>query len=216
MQRGFLSGPWFFQIWLERLLQGRWAAAGSHIRSINAFYLGVPRQLSGKESICQAGDPGLIPESGTSPRERNVSPLQYSCLGNPMDRGAWWPTACGVTKNRTWLSTHTCLLFRSSTRAREHELRIWAEQMNGFRGFMTYGLLFAPQLKRGVLLNPLVFWFCHSLYANLSNLTSRNLHLPITKMSRIIADTSKDVHSLNTYFWVLALCWVMFEILGIQ
>ena len=103
--------------------------------SINTFYPEVPRWLNGEESSCQAGDPGLITESGTSPRERNGNPLQYSCLGNPMDRGAWRATVYGVTKNRTWLSTHACLLFRSYTRAREDELRIWADQMNDFRGF---------------------------------------------------------------------------------
>ena len=42
-----------------------------------------------KVSACNAGDPGSIPESGGSPGERNGSPLQYSCLENPIDRGAW-------------------------------------------------------------------------------------------------------------------------------
>ena len=50
-----------------------------------------------KESECNAGDKGLIPESGRSPGEGNGSPLQYSCLGNPMDRGTWWATIHGVT-----------------------------------------------------------------------------------------------------------------------
>ena len=44
------------------------------------------------------GDVGSIPGSGRSPRERNGNPLQYSSLGNPMDRGAWQATAHGVTK----------------------------------------------------------------------------------------------------------------------
>ncbi len=43
----------------------------------------------GKESACNAGDPGSIPGSGRSPGEGNGNPLQYSCLENPMDRGAW-------------------------------------------------------------------------------------------------------------------------------
>ena len=43
----------------------------------------------GKESACNAGDLGLISGSGRSPGEGNDYPLQYSCLGNPMDRGAW-------------------------------------------------------------------------------------------------------------------------------
>ena len=42
-----------------------------------------------KESVCNAGDPGSIPGSGRSPGEGNGNPLQYSCLKNPMDRGAW-------------------------------------------------------------------------------------------------------------------------------
>ena len=42
-----------------------------------------------KESACNAGDPGSIPGSGKSPGEGNGKPLQYSCLENPMDRGAW-------------------------------------------------------------------------------------------------------------------------------
>ena len=54
--------------------------------------LNLPRWLSGKESACQAGDVGLIPGSGTSPGEGNGNPLQYSCLENPMDRGAWLAT----------------------------------------------------------------------------------------------------------------------------
>ena len=47
-----------------------------------------------------AGDTGLIPRSGRSLGEGNGNPLQYSCLGNPMDRGAWWATVHGVTKNQ--------------------------------------------------------------------------------------------------------------------
>ena len=57
-----------------------------------------------KESTCNAEDMGLIPWSGRSPGEGNGNPLQYSCLGNPMDRGAWWATVHGVTKesDMTW------------------------------------------------------------------------------------------------------------------
>ena len=45
-----------------------------------------------------AGDADLIPGSGRSPGEGNGNPLQYSCLGNPMDRGAWWATVHGIAK----------------------------------------------------------------------------------------------------------------------
>ena len=51
-----------------------------------------------------AGDVGSIPESGTFPEEVNGNPLQYSCLENPMDRGAWQATVHGVAKNWTRLS----------------------------------------------------------------------------------------------------------------
>ena len=50
-------------------------------------------------------DLGLIPGWGRSPGGGNGNSLQYSCLGNPMDRGAWWATVLGVTKSWTWLST---------------------------------------------------------------------------------------------------------------
>ena len=49
---------------------------------------GLPQRLSSKESTCNAGDPGSIPGSERSPGEENGNPLQYSCLGNPRDRGA--------------------------------------------------------------------------------------------------------------------------------
>ena len=50
-------------------------------------------------------DVGSIPGSGRLPGEGNDNLLQYSCLGNPMDRGAWQATVCGVTKSWTLLST---------------------------------------------------------------------------------------------------------------
>jgi len=51
-----------------------------------------------KNPPANARDMGLIPELGRSPGEGNGNPLQDSCLGNPMDRGAWWATVHGVTK----------------------------------------------------------------------------------------------------------------------
>ena len=59
---------------------------------------GFPGGLHGKESACQAGELGSIPGSGRCPGEGNGNPLQYSCLENPMDRGAWWATVHGVSK----------------------------------------------------------------------------------------------------------------------
>ena len=57
--------------------------------------------LDSKESACNGGDSGSIPGLRISPGERNGYPLQYSCLENPMDKGAWWATAHGVTKSQT-------------------------------------------------------------------------------------------------------------------
>ena len=54
--------------------------------------------LSGKESVCSAGDAGSIPASGRSPGERNGNPLQDSFSGNPTDRGAWRAAVRGVSK----------------------------------------------------------------------------------------------------------------------
>ena len=51
-----------------------------------------------KEPACNVGDLGSIPGAGRSPGRGNGNPLQYSGLGNPMDRGAWWATVNGVTK----------------------------------------------------------------------------------------------------------------------
>ena len=56
-----------------------------------------------KESACDAEDTGLIPRSGRPPGEGNGNPLQYSCLGNLMDRGAWQGTVHEVTKSQTQL-----------------------------------------------------------------------------------------------------------------
>jgi len=60
---------------------------------------GLPRWLGGKESTCIAEDASLIPGLGRSLGEGNGNPLQYSCLENPMDRGAWWATVHGVAKD---------------------------------------------------------------------------------------------------------------------
>ena len=65
------------------------------------IYSGLPCWFSGKESTCNAGDirePGSIPGWRRSPGEGNGIPLQYSCLGKPMDRGACWARIHGVTR----------------------------------------------------------------------------------------------------------------------
>ena len=74
--------------------------------------MGFPGGSMGKESASNAGDWGSIPGSGRSPGEGNGNPLEYSCLENSMDRGAWQATEDGVTKSDTTeqLSTHNILI----------------------------------------------------------------------------------------------------------
>ena len=63
--------------------------------------MGFPGGSDGKESPCNVGDPGSIPESGRSPGEGNDSLLQYSCMENSMDRAAWQATDHGVAESDT-------------------------------------------------------------------------------------------------------------------
>ena len=67
-------------------------------------YWGFPGGSAVKNPSAIAGDAGSSSESGRSPGEGNGNPLQYSCLGNPTDRGAWWATVHGVSKSWTRLS----------------------------------------------------------------------------------------------------------------
>ena len=66
-----------------------------------------PGGSDGKASAYNAGDSGSIPVLGRSSGEGNGNPLQYSCLDNPMDGGAWWAAVHGVAKNWTQLSDFT-------------------------------------------------------------------------------------------------------------
>ena len=66
-------------------------------------------------TVGNARDEGSIPGSGRSPGGGNGNPLQYSCVGNPMDRGVWGATVHGVAKSQTQLSTHTQVQLLQST-----------------------------------------------------------------------------------------------------
>ena len=83
---------------------------GSYVAAVNLFLWPVFQvALVVKNPPANARDTGLIPASGRSPGVGNDSPLQYSCLGNPMEKGAWWATVHSAAKNQTWLrrlSTH--------------------------------------------------------------------------------------------------------------
>ena len=80
------------------------------LRQLNYFKLDtwdLPGGPDGKASAYNAGDQGSIPGLGRSSGEGNGNPLQYSCLENPMNRGAWWSTVHGITKSQTQLSNFT-------------------------------------------------------------------------------------------------------------
>ena len=68
---------------------------------------GFPGRSAGKESTCNAGDPGLTAGSGRSPGERIGYPLQYSCWRIPMDRGPWQATVHGVAKRHDWTAKNS-------------------------------------------------------------------------------------------------------------
>ena len=74
-------------------------------------YLGFSGGSEVKASACNAGELGSIPGLGRSPGEGNGYPIQYSCLENPMDRGAWWAILHGVAKSQTRLSDFTLATF---------------------------------------------------------------------------------------------------------
>ena len=77
------------------------------VTSISFF----PNSSVGQETFCNAGDSGLIPGLGRSPEEGNGNPLQYSCLENPMDGGAWWVTVHGSQRVRhDWVTSLSLLL----------------------------------------------------------------------------------------------------------
>ena len=70
------------------------------------LWVGRASPLAQPEGICRhAGDAASASGSGRSPGGGNGNPPQYSCLENPMDRGAWWATFHGAAKSQTWLST---------------------------------------------------------------------------------------------------------------
>ena len=73
-----------------------------------------PGGSDGKASAYNVGDLGSIPGSGRFPGEGNGNPLQYSCLENPMDGGAWCATVHGVTKSRTRLSDFTLTIISTT------------------------------------------------------------------------------------------------------
>ena len=72
--------------------------------------MGFSSDSGGKESDFNVGSLGSITGLERSPGEGNGYPLHYSCLENPMDRGAWWPTVHGVARSQIQLSDYTCII----------------------------------------------------------------------------------------------------------
>ena len=87
--------------------KGVWGSQGEKDKCffLHCFVLvSFPGVSEVKASVCNAGDLGSIPGLGRSPGEGNGNPLQYSCVENPMNGGAWWATVHGIAKSWTWLS----------------------------------------------------------------------------------------------------------------
>ena len=86
--------------------------AGNFSLTDSSVKLGLPRWLGGNESTCNAGYSASISGLGRSLREGNGNSIQYSCLGNPMDRRVWWATIHGVAKELDtilWLNNNVKL-----------------------------------------------------------------------------------------------------------
>ena len=108
-------------IYKQRILKAAKVALGSTSSKVVFFCswhtvrntMGFPDGSASKDSACNAGDIGSVPGSRRSSGEGNDNPFQYSCLGNPTDRGAWWATVHRVAKSWEWVSdrtTHSWLL----------------------------------------------------------------------------------------------------------
>ena len=85
---------------LERMEEGK--SMQNKTKEIESFQV----SWNAKESACNSRDQGSIPGLGRSPGEGSSSPLQYSCLEDPMDRRTWWSIVHGVAKSCTWLSNY--------------------------------------------------------------------------------------------------------------
>ena len=108
---------WKFLVHLEPYEQSK--NAWLHILSLFPRG-GLPRWPSSKDITCNAGDTDLIPGLGRAPGEGNGNPLQYSCLENPMDRGASWGRVHGVAKSQMQLSVCVGVHVRVCTSVRTH------------------------------------------------------------------------------------------------
>ena len=142
----------------------------------------------GKESACNRGAPerwGSIPGSGSSPGEGHGNPLQYSCLENPMNRGAWRTTIHRVTKSQTWLRRLSTLAWKTREAVRtgtddlENQLRLGngksvglERKANGILPHLFHFLYLFYKMKRDglqfsvtnhALTNPIYWYHLHCI-----------------------------------------------------
>ena len=122
-----------------------------HLRFLGVFFFlftvhvqnieGLPVGSVSKDSSCNIGDTGSIPGLGRSPREGNSNPLQYSHLGNPMDRRAWRATVHGVAKSWTWLSDYTATTrgWESACQSQGHGFNSWSRKTLHATGQLSPG-----------------------------------------------------------------------------
>ena len=103
----------------------KWIFKSSIYSTQLTILVGLPGGSVVKNPLANAGDMGLIPGSGRFPGEGNSNPFLYSCLGNPMDRGAWQASVHGEAKNQTWLSNkdNPCL---TGFGHQSQNLHLWA------------------------------------------------------------------------------------------
>ena len=148
--------------------------------------LGFPGGSVGKESTCNAGDLGdmsSIPGWGRSPGGGHGNPLQYSCLENPMDRGAWWAGAHGVAKSQTWLlDLPGCLILYPlsiSWRSQGPEL--------GLEGWSPEGMLFLATCGLWELLVNRGGWTWASLHSLPFHPLLLMLRAPLTSFCSLVA-----------------------------
>ena len=181
----------FFTIWVTReynlgvLFESRHAHRKSTIykHSPDLWTIYIPCICQGiqvavviKNLPANAGDIrdiALIPGSGRSPGEGHGNPLQYSCLENPMDRGAWWATGHRVAQSRTWLkqfTMHACQRCQKTTwRLEERQgTNSSSQRPKGANLFMSWSQTYGLQnceTRNFCCLNQFVL-LCHTVLAN--------------------------------------------------